>query len=99
MTEHYGSGTWYVKAGHEEEFVQRWTEFITWSRSTHPAMLSASLLHDRALPGHYVSFAEWSDPAARASWKQTPEFADRFRACAALCEKAKGADYDRVVTI
>jgi len=52
MTEHYGSGTWYVKAGNEEEFVQRWSEFITWSRSTHPAMLAASLLHDRALPGH-----------------------------------------------
>ena len=67
MTDHYGSGTWYVKAGHEEEFVERWAEFITWSRSTHPAMLEASLLHDRALPGHYVSFAVWSDPSARTS--------------------------------
>ena len=35
----------------------------------------------------------------REAWKQTPEFAERFRACAALCEKAKGSDYDRVVTI
>ena len=99
MIEHYSSGTWYVKDGHEDEFVQRWTEFITWSRSTHPAMLTASLLHDRGLPGHYVSIAEWADPLARKSWKETPEFQERFNACAALCEKAKGSDYDHVITI
>jgi quinol monooxygenase YgiN len=99
MTEHYGSGTWDVREGHEAEFVQRWTEFITWSRSTHPEMLVASLLSDRSVPGHYVSFAEWSDPSARDAWKRTPEFAERFSACAALCANAKGADYDLVVTI
>lgn len=99
MSEHYASGSWQVKEGHEEEFVRRWTEFISWSRSTHPDLLVASLLHDRVEPGHFVSFAEWSDPTARESWKQTPEFAERFRACAALCETARGSDYDRVVTI
>lgn len=99
MTEHYGSGTWDVREGQEAEFVQRWTEFITWSRSTHPEMLVASLLSDRSVPGHYVSFAEWSDPSAREAWKKTPEFAARFSACAALCANAKGADYDLVVTI
>ena len=99
MTDHYASGTWHVKSGHEDEFVQKWTEFITWSRSTQPAMLEASLLHDRALPGHYVSMSEWSDPSARESWKQSQEFADRYGACAALCEKARGGDYDLVTTI
>jgi hypothetical protein len=46
-----------------------------------------------------VPFAEWSDPSARASWKQTPEFAERFKVRAAICENAKDADYDAVVTI
>ena len=54
---------------------------------------------ERSLPGHYVSFAEWSDPAAREAWKQTPEFAERFGACAALCTTAKGSDFDLVVTV
>jgi len=99
MTENYASGTWYVKQGKEDEFVQRWTEFITWSRSTHPEMLTASLLRKGELPRHYLSISEWSDPAARMSWKQTPEFKERFGACAALCENANGSVYDRVVTI
>jgi hypothetical protein len=39
------------------------------------------------------------DPSARTWWKQTQEFAERFGAWAALCDKAKGSDYDRVMTI
>ena len=99
MNTDYASGTWYVKEGKEDVFVQRWREFLTWSRSTHPSMTSASLLQDRSLHGHFVSISEWTDAESRAAWKQTPEFQQLFGACAALCEKAKGADYDRVVTI
>lgn len=53
----------------------------------------------RVRSAHFVPFAEWSDPSARASWKQTPEFAERFKVRAAICENAKDADYDAVVTI
>jgi heme-degrading monooxygenase HmoA len=99
MSEHYASGTWQVIEGREDEFVQRWTEFITWSRSTFPAMLTASLLHDSGIPDHYLSISEWTDPLARKSWKETPEFQQRYGACVALCDEAKGSDYDLVVTI
>jgi len=99
MNNDYASGTWYVKEGKEDEFVQRWREFLTWSRSTHPSMTSASLLQDRSVPRHFVSISEWSDAGSRAAWKDTPEFRQLFGECVALCENAKGADYDRVVTI
>ena len=99
MAQHYASGTWMVKEGCEEQFVQRWTELIQWSRKNHPSMLVANLLHDRGVPQHFVSFAEWADADARAAWKAAPGFAERMSACVALCEHMKGADYDRVVTV
>jgi hypothetical protein len=62
-------------------------------------MLTASLLHDSGVPGHYLSISEWSDPLARKSWKETPEFRDRYGACVALCDETSSGDYERVVTI
>jgi hypothetical protein len=32
MAEHYASGTWHVKQGKEEEFIERWTEVAFRSR-------------------------------------------------------------------
>jgi heme-degrading monooxygenase HmoA len=96
MTELYSSGTWYVSPGCEEQFVERWTELISWSRQTFPAMAEAHLLQDQNLPGHFVSFATWTNPEDRTSWKRHPEFEVRFKAAAALCDKARGADYEQV---
>jgi quinol monooxygenase YgiN len=99
MAEHYASGTWQVKAGLEQEFVERWTEFLQWTRKDHPAMLAATLLRDRSVPGHFVSFAEWADEQSRSAWKESPDFAAHFGACRALCEHMTGSDYDREVSI
>jgi len=99
MAEHYASGTWQVKEGREEQFVERWTAFLQWTRKDHPAMLAATLLRDRNVPGHYLSFAEWTDEPSRAAWKQDPHFAALFGACHELCEHMTGSDYDRVATV
>jgi heme-degrading monooxygenase HmoA len=99
MADHYASGTWQVTPGCEEQFVQRWTEFLTWSQGTFPTMVEAHLLRDHQSPGHFVSFAEWTNAADRAAWKQSPQFAERFMACRALCDAMSGSDYDQVVVI
>lgn len=99
MADHYASGVWHVKQGNDEEFVQRWTEFLQWSRENYPSMVVANLLRDRGVAGRYMSFSEWTDDAARDAWKQAPEFKTRFGACAALCEDMHGADYDLAVSV
>ncbi|MFX0575791.1 antibiotic biosynthesis monooxygenase family protein [Nocardia nepalensis] len=99
MAEYYASGTWYVKPGCDQEFVDRWTEFLQWTRKEFPSMLAAHLLRDRAAAGHYVSFAEWADEASRDAWRGKPEFAARYGPCRALCTDMTGANFDRVVTI
>jgi len=99
MSDHYASGTWQVTPGCEDQFVQRWIEFLTWSRGSFPALVEAHLLRDLGAPGHFVSYAEWSSPADRETWKQSPEFAERFGACRALCDAMNGSDYDHVVAV
>lgn len=95
----YASGRWQVQTGHEEEFIQRWREFLEWTRQDHPAMVDASLLRGTAEPGEFLSFSEWEDADARARWKNDPEFAQKMAACRALCEHMAGNDYERVVRI
>ncbi len=99
MADNYASGTWHVKDGRDEDFIERWKEFIRWSRETYPAMLEARLMRDRGTPGHYLSVSEWSDPASRDAWKQDEGFKTRMGACVELCENMKGADYDLAASL
>jgi heme-degrading monooxygenase HmoA len=99
MTEPFASGDWHVTAGKEEEFIERWREFMEWTRKTQPRLVSASLLRDTAEPRHFLSFAEWDHAAARDAWKQSDGFMQRFSACRKLCDDMRGSDYERVVAI
>jgi heme-degrading monooxygenase HmoA len=99
MAEHYASGNWHVKAGNEDDFVARWTEFLRWTREAHPGLADANLIRDRKDGLHFVSFVDWQDPAARDAWKQSAGFMERFTACRELCEDFYGGDYDRVVSV
>ena len=94
MTDHYAAGTWHVAEGNHEDFVQRWTELLEWTRSEFPAMTQGMLIHDRNDAGHYFSFTGWEDPESRDAWKQSGEFKKRMGACVALCDRMVGSDYD-----
>jgi len=99
MAEYYSSGNWQVTAGREDEFVEKWTQFLQETRKNHAAMLVGTLLRDQTVPGHFVSIAEWADEASRATWKSSPEFAAGLGACKALCDTFTGSDYARAATI
>lgn len=99
MAEHFASGNWHVKKGNEEEFVERWKEFLQWTHDTQKSLVSANLIRDERDPSHFISFAEWGDSAARDAWRDEPGFAERFAACRALCEDFYGGDYGRAVSV
>ena len=99
MGEHYASGNWHVKPGKEKEFVERWTEFLQWTRKDHPAMVRATLIQDTEDKTHFVSTSEWDNADARAAWKKSPEFAAKFSAARDLCSEMSSIDADRRVTI
>jgi heme-degrading monooxygenase HmoA len=97
MTNYFTSGSWYVTPGREDQFIESWTEMVSWSRRT--AMHQASQLRDDNLPGHFLSFAEWDNPEQSRAWKTTAGFQERFKACAAMCDKTRGADHNRVAAV
>jgi len=97
--EHYASGNWHVTKGKEDEFVERWTEFLQWTRKDFPGLQHATLIQDAEDKGHFVSTSEWEDTASRAAWKTSPEFAKKFGAARALCDEMSSIDAERRVTI
>ena len=99
MSDHFASGNWHVKEGKEAEFIERWNEFLQWTRKTQPALVSASLIRDVADSKHFVSFAEWQDTAGRDTWRNDPEWSPHMMACRELCEDFYGNDFERVALI
>src|SRR5439155_19112737 len=71
MTERYTSGTWVVKRGEEEGFIQAWTAFVTWASSM-PGSGTFRLVRDLDHPSNYMSFAPWESLEAQSAWKELP---------------------------
>ncbi len=95
----YASGDWHVKADLDQEFVEKWTEFLRWTQDTFPAKVTATLMRDQQNSGHYVSFSEWSDEASREAWRQDSGFQEHFGAAAALCESMTSSYYETAASV
>ena len=79
MGEAYSSGSWTVKEGEGEKFVEAWTEFAGWL-STMPGAGTARLVRDLSEPQRYLSFAPWESVESMHAWKSAPEFEERMAA-------------------
>ena len=95
----FASGNWHVTEGKEDAFVEAWTRFLSWSRDTQPGLTYARLIRDESDRGHFVSFAEWSDSAARDGWRKNEQFMQLFGACRQLCNDFQGGDFEGSVSI
>jgi heme-degrading monooxygenase HmoA len=75
-TKNYTHTVWRVKPGREDEFVERWREWIEWS---HRQGLDAGalLLRDLDSPHTFVSFGPWDSTAAVKSWRALPGYQER----------------------
>jgi heme-degrading monooxygenase HmoA len=72
----YTHTTWRVKAGREGEFVQRWGDWVDWSRDqglTAPALL----LRDAEDSQMFVSFGPWENMSAVRSWRALPGYQEQ----------------------
>ena len=85
MPETYSSGSWVVKHGEEEAFVDAWTDFAIWA-SAMPGSGTFRLVRDLDNPGHYMSFAPWESSEAQQAWKDLAEFRERIGRVRAHCE-------------
>ncbi|WP_037681433.1 antibiotic biosynthesis monooxygenase [Streptomyces griseus] len=90
----WSSGNWHVKAGQGEDFVERWQEFLTWTKENNDGFLGARLIRNLGSPQSFVSFAAWQDLDSMRAWQSSPEFTERLAACRALCEDMQSGGYE-----
>ena len=90
----YASGDWVVAEGKEEEFLQRWTEFLQWTKAEAPGLIEAHLLRDEEDPRHFLSLSEWSDEGTRDAWRSNAGFRQRLDAARNLCDGFTNSDYE-----
>jgi heme-degrading monooxygenase HmoA len=98
MAEIYSSGTWIVKAGEEDAFVEAWREFITWS-GEQPGSGTFRLVRDLENPSHFLSFGSWDSVDAERAWMASSEFGERLGRVRAHCDDFSGSGYELVTTV
>ena len=87
MGQPYTSGRWGVRAGMQDEFVSRWTEFTEWALVSAPGAEHFVLIRDAEDPLRFTSFGAWEDKASVDAWRSSPEFAERLGRCRELCDE------------
>jgi quinol monooxygenase YgiN len=89
----YSSGEWLVRAGSEEEFVQRWTIFIEWSSNNAPGAVSFVLVRSTEEPRKFLSLGAWENQAAQDAWREMPRMQELLGQCRELCEEFEAHGY------
>ena len=88
MTGHsYSSGEWLVRAGSEEEFIERWTTFIEWSLDNAPEAESFVLVRSTEEPRKFLSLGAWESQRAQEAWREMPQMQVILGQCRALCDE------------
>jgi quinol monooxygenase YgiN len=89
----YSSGEWLVRAGSEEEFIQRWTTFIEWSLNDAPGAESFVLVRSAEDPRKFLSLGAWENQEAQEAWQQMPRMQELLGQCQELCEEFESHPY------
>jgi len=98
VPETYTHGTWTVKPGEDDAFVEAWTEFVTWA-GTMPGAGTFRLVRDVEQPGSYVSFASWDSFDAQQAWKSTTEFGELIGRVRAHCDSFQPSVLELVIQV
>ncbi|HEX2740461.1 MAG TPA: antibiotic biosynthesis monooxygenase family protein [Rubrobacter sp.] len=83
----YSSGEWLVRAGSEEEFIQRWTTFIEWSMDNAAGAESFVLVRSMEEPRKFLSLGAWESQQAQEAWREMPRMQVMLGHCRALCDE------------
>jgi heme-degrading monooxygenase HmoA len=98
VAETYTSGTWVVKPGEEEAFVEDWRAFVTWA-SAFEGSGTFRLVRDLDRPNTYISFAPWASFEAQQAWKERPEFRERIGRVRSHCEDFQPSTHELVTQV
>ena len=83
----YSSGEWLVRAGSEDEFIQRWNTFTQWSLDDAPGAESFVLVRSTQEPRKFLSLGAWESQEAQGAWREMPRMQELLGQCQELCEE------------
>jgi quinol monooxygenase YgiN len=83
----YSSGEWLVRAGSEEEFIERWTTFIEWTLNDAPGAGSFVLVRSMEDSRKFLSLGAWESQQAQEAWREMPQMQVMLGQCRALCDE------------
>lgn len=92
------SGRWHVRPGEADLFIDRWRDFLGWTRENYDELVFATLLRSEVEPSRFVSFAIWQGAQPRQEWKNSEGFMKHFTGCRELCDEFEGGDFTQVAT-
>lgn len=90
----WASGRWQVKEGKADEFIERWSVWISRTSRTIPGFRSARLLRAEDDPLRFTSVSDWDDDVSLKTWKASPGFREGIESVKELCDEFLGGDYD-----
>jgi heme-degrading monooxygenase HmoA len=89
----YSSGEWSVRAGSEEEFLERWITFIQWLLYNAEGAESFVLVRSTEDPGTFLSLGAWESQEAQEAWRQMPRMQELLGQYRELCEEFESHTY------
>jgi heme-degrading monooxygenase HmoA len=98
MSEVFTMGSWTPQEGHEDSFVEAWTEFARWA-TAQPGARTIRLVRDLAEPQSFVSFANWGSFEQMRAWKASDEFKVRMARVQEHVVRFKPTEHEVVVEL
>jgi heme-degrading monooxygenase HmoA len=86
VDDNYSLTVWIVKAGQEEEFVARWSDFAAWS-AAEGLRARAQLLRDVDEPTRFISFGPWETLDAIRRWRTLSGFQEQLARLSEVVER------------
>lgn len=93
-SERWASGLWLVRAGSEDEFVERWKAWLDWTSQNAPGFRSATLIRSEDDGRRFESFSDWDSADARAQWEASDGFRERMAPVRELCEDVTAGNFE-----
>ena len=90
-------GTWTVKPGREDEFVEAWRRLAVQASAELDVVATPTLLRDREHPNVFVSFGRWPDLDAVERFRSSKAFREGVPAMQELLERFEPRTLDEVV--
>jgi len=97
-SETWAAGVWVVRAGSEDEFVNRWKAWLSWTSENASGFRSATLIRSENDGRRFESFSDWDDAGARAQWEASDGFKEGIAPVRELCEDVQTGNFQRAAS-